>query len=182
MTIIEEKCCLEAKVDLSAKLGYFAESSQILQRVQFCATQVHKHDGQRLPVPCRFILDEFATTCTIPNFVKILAYARSLGIGITPIIQSLEQLKNMYKDEWGVIIDNCNTMLFLGSVTHMDTLEYISKLVGKGTFDKRTTITRNAVAMMYPGILRNRNNEIKNKSVDTTFTLGSSLCNILFAG
>ena len=44
------------------------------------------------------------------------------------------------------------------------------------------TITRNAVAMMYPGILRNRNNEIKNKSVDTTFTLGSSLCNILFAG
>ena len=25
-------------------------------------------------------------------------------------------------------------------------------------------------------------NEIKNKSVDTTFTLGSSLCNILFAG
>ena len=45
----------------------------------------------------------------------------------------------MYKDEWGVIIDNCNTMLFLGSVTHMDTLEYISKLVGKGTFDKRTS-------------------------------------------
>lgn len=113
--------------------------TQLFQELQYCATQVHKHEGQRLPVPCRFILDEFATTCTIPNFVKILAYARSLGIGITPIIQSLEQLKNMYKDEWGVIIDNCNTMLFLGSVTHMDTLEYISKLVGKGTFDKRTS-------------------------------------------
>ena len=113
--------------------------TQLFQELQYCATQVHKHDGQRLPVPCRFILDEFANTCTIPNFVKILAYARSFGIGITPILQSLEQIKNMYKDEWGVIVDNCNTLLYLGSITHMDTLEYMSKLLGKGTFDKRTT-------------------------------------------
>ncbi|MCD8324823.1 MAG: type IV secretory system conjugative DNA transfer family protein [Clostridiales bacterium] len=113
--------------------------TQLFQELQYCATQVHKHDGQRLPVPCRFILDEFATTCTIPNFVKILAYARSLGIGVTPILQSLEQIKNMYKDEWGVIVDNCNSLLFLGSITHMDTLEYMSKLLGKGTFDKKTT-------------------------------------------
>lgn len=113
--------------------------SQLFQELQYCATQVHKHDGQRLPVPCRFILDEFANTCKIPNFVKILAYARSFGIGIVPILQSLEQIKNMYKDEWGVIIDNCNTLLYLGSISHMDTLEYMSKLLGKGTYDKRTT-------------------------------------------
>lgn len=42
---------------------------QLAEELQYCATQVHKHDGQRLPVPCRFILDEFANTCTIPNFV-----------------------------------------------------------------------------------------------------------------
>lgn len=113
--------------------------TQLFQELQYCATQVHKHDGQRLPVPVRFLLDEFANTCTIPQFPKILAYARSFGIGITIVLQSLEQIKNMYKDEWGVLIDNCNSMLFLGSVTHMDTLEYISKLLGKGTFDKRTT-------------------------------------------
>jgi len=113
--------------------------TQLFQELEYCATQVHKHEGQRLPFPCRFILDEFANTCTIPNFVKILAYARSFGIGITPILQSLEQIKKMYKDEWGVIVDNCNTLLFLGSITHEDTLEYMSKLLGKGTFDKRTT-------------------------------------------
>lgn len=113
--------------------------TQLFQELEYCATQEHKHDGQRLPVPCRFILDEFANTCTIPNFVKILAYARSFGIGIVPILQSLEQIKNMYKDEWGVIVDNCNTLLYLGSITHMDTLEYMSKLLGKGTFDKRST-------------------------------------------
>jgi len=112
--------------------------TQLFQELQYCATQVHKHDGQRLPVPCRFILDEFANTCTIPNFVKILAYARSFGIGIVPILQSLEQIKNMYKDEWGVIVDNCTSLLFLGGVGHLDTLKYISERIGKGTFDKRT--------------------------------------------
>lgn len=113
--------------------------TQLFQELQYCATQKHKHDGQKLPVPCRFILDEVANTCKIPNFVKILAYARSFGIGITPILQSLEQIKNLYKDEWGVIVDNCNELLYLGSITHKDTLEYMSFLLGKGTFDKRTT-------------------------------------------
>lgn len=109
---------------------------QMFQELQYSATQVHR---QRLPVPVRFILDEFANTCKIPEFVKILAYARSFGIGIVPILQSLEQIKNLYKDEWGVIVDNCNTLLFLGAITHMETLEYMSKLLGKGTFDKKTT-------------------------------------------
>jgi len=113
--------------------------TQMFQELQYCATEKYKHQGQRLPVPVRFLLDEFANTCTIPNFVKILAYARSFGIGIVPILQSLEQIKNMYKDEWGVIIDNCNVLLYLGSITHMETLEYMSKLLGKATFDKRTT-------------------------------------------
>lgn len=112
--------------------------SQMFQELQFCATQIHR-DTQRLPVPVRFILDEFANTCKIPNFVEILAYARSFGIGIVTILQSLEQIKNMYEKQWGVIVDNCNTLLYLGSITHMDTLEYMSKLIGKGTFDKRTT-------------------------------------------
>lgn len=113
--------------------------TQMFQELQYCATQVHKHDGQRLPVPVRFILDEFKNTCKIPNFVKILAYARSFGIGIVPILQSLEQIKEMYEKEWGVIVDNCSTLLYLGGIKHPETLEYMSKLLGKGTFDKRTT-------------------------------------------
>lgn len=113
--------------------------TQMFQELQYCATQVHKAEGQRLPVPVRFLLDEFANTCKIPQFEQIIAYARSLGIGICPILQSLEQLKKMFKESWGVIIDNCNCMLYLGNVTHPETLEYLVKLVGKGTFDKKST-------------------------------------------
>lgn len=113
--------------------------SQMFQELQYCATQVHKAEGQRLPVPVRFLLDEFANTCKIPQFVQIIAYARSFGIGICPILQSLEQLKKMFDKDWGVVIDNCWSMLYLGGVTYPETLEYLVKLVGKGTFDKKST-------------------------------------------
>ncbi len=113
--------------------------TQLFQELQYCATVVHKHDGQRLAMPVKFILDEFRNTSQIPNFESILSYARSFGIGITIILQSLEQIKAMYEKEWGTILDNCNTTLYLGSISHEDTLKYYSDLLGKGTFDKKTT-------------------------------------------
>ena len=111
--------------------------TQLFQELNHCALHVHKHDGQRVPVPCKFILDEFANTCKIPNFLQILAYARSLGVSITIILQSIDQIKAMYKDDWGVIVDNCNALLYLGNITHVDTLKYMSELLGKGTYDKK---------------------------------------------
>ena len=47
-------------------------------------------------------------------------------------------------------MDNCNELLYLGSITHMDTLEYMSKLLGKGTFDKRTTGRTQEVGRVVP--------------------------------
>jgi hypothetical protein len=44
----------------------------------------------------------------------------------------------MYKEEWQVIVDTCSARLFLGGISSMDTLEYLSKMLGKGTYDKRT--------------------------------------------
>lgn len=55
-----------------------------------------------------------------------------------PILQSLEQLKKMYEKEWHIILDNCSAFMYLGGVKNMDTLEYISKLIGKGTYDKKS--------------------------------------------
>lgn len=112
--------------------------TQLFQEIQYCATVIHKHHGQRLPIPVRFILDEFANCFRIPNFISLLAYARSFGVSICPIIQSVDQLKAMFKDEWGVVIDNCNSLLYLGGIKHEDTLKYISALCGKTTYDKKT--------------------------------------------
>lgn len=109
--------------------------TQLFEQLEYCATVKH---NQHLPVPVRFILDEFYNTGKIPNFENILSYARSFGIGISIILQSLDQIKEMYEKSWGTIWDNCSVRLYLGGIGHVDTLKYISELLGKGTFDKRS--------------------------------------------
>ena len=52
----------------------------------------------------------------------------------------------------------------------------------KGTLDSRMMLTRKMVAIRYPEMLLNKNKEIRYRRVDTSFTLGSSLCRRLFAG
>lgn len=107
---------------------------QMFDMIEYTATV--KHD-QKLPIPVRFILDEFYNTGRIPSFDSILSYARSFGVSISIIIQSLDQLKSMYEKTWGTIVDNCSTFLYLGGVGHTENLKYISDKLGKGTFDKR---------------------------------------------
>ncbi len=109
--------------------------SQLFRQIEYCATVKHE---ERLPVPIRIIMEEAYNTGRFPDFENFLSYARSYGVGISIILQSLEQLKEMYEKSWGTIIDCCSTFLFLGGIKHPDTLEYVSKLIGKGTFDKRS--------------------------------------------
>lgn len=88
--------------------------------------------GLRLPYHVRFLLDEFANIGQIPDFTKKLATMRKYEISATVILQNLAQIKNMYKDDWGSIMGNCDSFLFLGC-PEVDTLEYVSKMLGKET-------------------------------------------------
>jgi type IV secretion system protein VirD4 len=78
-----------------------------------CDKADNVYDG-RLPIPVRFLLDEFANIGTIPNFDKLIATIRSREISACIILQAQSQLKNMYKDNAETIIGNCDTRLFLG--------------------------------------------------------------------
>lgn len=57
---------------------------------------------------------------------------RKYGISCTIILQALSQIKAMYKDDWEVLIGNCDSMLYLGG-NDQTTLDYISKRLGKET-------------------------------------------------
>ena len=126
--------------------------TQLFGVLNYRATKIH---GGRLPIPVSFILDEFANIGRIPNFEKILAYARGLNIGIVPIFQSLGQLKEMYKDSWEGILDNCDSFLFLGG-QGLGTVEYVSKLLGKTTIDtlnKSTSRSKTSSRSFNEGIM-----------------------------
>jgi len=88
--------------------------------------------GKRLPVHVRFLLDEFANVGTIPDFPQKLSTMRKYEISCSIIIQALSQLKAMYKDDWEVLVGNCDSRLFLGGADET-TLKYISNSLGKET-------------------------------------------------
>ena len=78
-----------------------------------------------LPVPVRFILDDFATNACIPNFDKQISVIRSRGISVSIILQSMTQLENMYGDKAAyTIINGCDTMLYMGG-QDLSTAHYI---------------------------------------------------------
>lgn len=71
----------------------------------------------RLPVPVRFILDDFATNTVIPDFDKIISVIRSRDISVSLVIQSLSQLEGLYDHARSrTIINNCDNWLYLGGL------------------------------------------------------------------
>lgn len=93
-----------------------------------------------LPIPVEFLMDEFANGVRPVGFDKYITTVRSRNMSAVMAVQSVDQIKTIYKgDTWGTLMDACSMFLFLGAgrgsyTTH----EFISKLLGSGTIDKRS--------------------------------------------
>lgn len=70
--------------------------------------------NNRLPVPVRFILDDFATNCRIDEFPRMISSIRSRGISVMLMVQSEAQLTHGYGCDDKTIISNCDTYVYLG--------------------------------------------------------------------
>ena len=83
-------------------------------------------ENQKLPVPARFILDDFATNVCIHDFPKMISSIRSRGISAMIIIQAESQLNALYKEDANTIICGCDTLVYLGG-NDVDTAKSISE-------------------------------------------------------
>lgn len=79
-----------------------------------------------LPVPVRFILDDFATNCKIEEFPRMIASIRSRGISTMLMIQSESQLTEGYGHDGRTIIGNCDTYVYLGG-NDLDTAKAVAE-------------------------------------------------------
>ena len=70
----------------------------------------------------------------VPDFDKVIAFVRSMGMSLNVIIQNLAQLKARYEKTWEVITGNCDSTIFLGGKEET-TLKSISEQLGKETID-----------------------------------------------
>ncbi len=69
---------------------------------------------EHLPVPVRFILDDFATNVRIEDFPRMIASIRSRWISTMLMIQAESQLDAAYDEDSKTIIGNCDTYVYLG--------------------------------------------------------------------
>ena len=119
---------MERSQDMLANLFY----TQAIQTL--CRYADKECEDHCLPVPVRFILDDFATNARIPNFDKLISVIRSRGIAVSIILQSQTQLEEMYgKDAAATILNGCDTVLYLGG-QDLGTARYIGTRTNKADF------------------------------------------------
>lgn len=90
-----------------------------------------------LPISVSFLMDEFANVALPEDFDKKLSTMRSRNLNSVIILQSMAQIKALYEKQWETITGNCDVLIYLGG-NEQSTHKYISELLDKGTFDKRT--------------------------------------------
>lgn len=93
---------------------------------ELCLVADQECKDQRLPVPVRFILDDFATNVKIENFPRMIASIRSREISVMLLIQAESQLKKGYGDDDSTIIGNCDTYMYMGG-NDVDTAKNIAE-------------------------------------------------------
>ena len=81
---------------------------------ELCRYADKECENSCLPIPVRFILDDFATNCKIEEFPRMIASIRSRGISTMLMIQAESQLTESYGYDGKTIIGNCDTYVYLG--------------------------------------------------------------------
>ena len=68
----------------------------------------------RLPIPVRFIMDDFATNVCITDFPRMISSIRSRGISTMIMLQAESQLENYYGYDARTILGSCDTYVYMG--------------------------------------------------------------------
>ena len=135
-TIGDEKTALFLIIPATNTTYNFLAAMLYTQMFDVLSDRANFKYGGRLPVHVRCIMDEFANIGQIPDFDKVIAFVRSMGMSLNVIIQNMAQLKARYEKTWEVITGNCDSTLFLGG-KEASTLKEISEALGKETIDVR---------------------------------------------
>lgn len=93
--------------------------------------------GGTLPISVTMLMEEFANIAFPDDFDKIPSTIRSRNMNVVISLQNMAQIKEKFEKIWESIVGNCDTFIYLGG-NEQSTHKYVSELMDKGTYDKRT--------------------------------------------
>lgn len=101
-------------------------------------TEMEKTPGQpQSGHPVLLLLDEFAGLKKMDIIENAAAQIAGFGVKMCFVVQTLTQLKNVYKDNWEIFVGNAGIKLFFG-IDDKFTREYISKYLGETEIIRKT--------------------------------------------
>ncbi len=110
-----EKTALFVTVsDSDRSMDVFAEIFFTQAMQELCRLADKECENEALPVPVRFIMDDFATNCTINDFPRMISSIRSRNISVMLMLQAESQLEERYGRDAYTIISNCDTYIYMG--------------------------------------------------------------------
>ena len=81
---------------------------------ELCRYADDRCENGELPIPVRFIMDDFATNCVIADFPRMIASIRSRKISTMLMVQTESQLEEYYGKDGRTIIGNSDTYIYMG--------------------------------------------------------------------
>ncbi len=100
--------------DILANMFYTQAMNELCDYADNCC------ENGRLPTSVTFILDDFATNCRIDKFDNIISNIRARNISAIILMQSLSQLDSSYGRGSITIMNNCDTVVFMGANSTAD--------------------------------------------------------------
>lgn len=91
--------------------------------------------------PVLFILDEFAQLGRMEAMETAIALSGGYGIRLWPVLQDLNQLKDLYPQNWETFLANAGVQQWFAP-RDLTTAEYISNRCGQRTVLVKNTLTR----------------------------------------
>src|SRR5690606_28157338 len=99
--------------------------------VTLVTTEMERNPSQPRSVhPVLMMLDEFAALKRMRVLENAAAQIAGYGVKLAVIVQTLTQLKDLYKDNWETFVANAGVKLFACNDDHF-TRDYVSKLIGE---------------------------------------------------
>ena len=180
------------------KEGRYPIATMLVLQLYKTLVEVANNTGGELPRTVYFMLDEFGNFPKIPKFDSIITVGRSRKINMMMIVQSYEQLNNIYGQEAATIIrGNCNVHIFLGTTEQKTKEEFsarcgqtsvmtesTSESKGKDNENKTTSKSLASRALITPdelGLLKEGEmivSMFKEKAIRSTFTFAHKCTHI----
>lgn len=135
-TVGEEKTIIYLVVsDTDKSLNFIVSIFYAQLFDQLFKTADTKYGNKGYPIHVELLMDEFANIKLPDDFEQKLSTMRSRNISASIILQTVAQIEGLFEKQWETIVDNCASLLFLGSGSGTKTAEYVSKIMGKYTLD-----------------------------------------------